>query len=121
MQVAAVRAATENTASIENKTVSLRPVHITTPVPKCEIKPVIVAHDHAVGAVKSVGGFFRWPAQSAEDVATLIGHTVAVRVSQNCQQRRVHDKHPTVMRRQPLNGIEVRGPDRGLVRVTIAV
>src|SRR5437867_7789051 len=95
MKVGAVRAATENAAAIENEPVSFRPMHITPPVPKREIKPAIVAHYHAVGTVESVGGFLWRPAQPAEDIATLIGHTVAVRVSQNRKQRRVHDSERT--------------------------
>ena len=80
MQVGAVRTATEDAATVEDEPVAIRPGHNTATVSEREIKPAIMAQRHAVRAVQAVGGLLRRPAQSIEKLATLIRHTVAVRV-----------------------------------------
>jgi hypothetical protein len=87
MQVGAVWPATENAAALENEPISFRSGHITASISEREVKPAIVAQRHAVGAVQTIGGFLRRPAKSAENIATLIRHAVAVRVPQHCQER----------------------------------
>ena len=83
MQVGAVRPATEDAATVEDEPVAFRPGHITASVSEREVQPAIMAQRHAVRAVQPVGRFLRRPAQSAQNIATLIRHTDAVRVPQD--------------------------------------
>ena len=54
MQITTIRTATEDSASLKQKSVPLRPLHIASSIAERKIEPAIVTDDHAVGTMEPI-------------------------------------------------------------------
>ena len=86
VQVGAVQTTSEDATAVEHKPVPFGPGNITAAISERKIEPPVVAHDDPIGAVQTVSGLFRRPAETAEKIAPLIRHTVTVRVPQESEE-----------------------------------